>query len=221
MLNPWDGRYQNVCDWQCHISRTPPSSGGDDYAMAVGTPILAAFDGVLTNRPPLEYPASGNVAILTRADGIAFYHLHLSAFVTPGPYKQGYTIGYSGGAAGAPGSGSSTGPHLHVNAYDAAGKIHDIHDYYDANTAGYDTPTPIAPTAPAEPQEEDTMRNKFFICNDGTAYYIGAPGLAKLIHISDPDTLTILRAILTTGEAVAGPLSAVQNVESIMAALPA
>ena len=149
MLNPWDDKYPLVCDWACHIARG--SSGGDDYAMPVGTPILASFDGNLTNRPPLQYPASGNVAILTRPDGVAFYHLHLSQFVAPGPYREGNIIGYSGGALGAPGSGQSTGPHLHVNAFNATGQIHDIHDYYGADTASSGTPTPITPTPTPTP----------------------------------------------------------------------
>jgi murein DD-endopeptidase MepM/ murein hydrolase activator NlpD len=82
----------------------------------------------------VQYPRSGNVAILTRSDGLAFYHLHLSRFVTPGAVKEGDIIGYSGGAKGAPGSGSSTGPHLHVNAY-LHGVVRDIHDFF-TTTAG-------------------------------------------------------------------------------------
>ena len=221
MLNPWDGNYRISCDWTCHITRTPPSSGGTDYAMSVGTPILASFDGVLTNRPPVQYPASGNVAILTRADGVAFYHLHLSRFVTEGPKREGENIGYSGGAAGAPGSGSSTGPHLHVNAYDTHGNARDIHDYYGPDTASTGPLRPITPTPTPPPEEENTMKNKFFIVNDGSALYVGAPGMTKLIHILSPDTLAILRALLAGGEAPAAPLAAVQEVEAIMAGLPA
>lgn len=127
------------CDWECHVTRTPPSGGGTDYRMSVGTPIYAAFDGVLTNRPPVQYPASGNVAILTRADGLAFYHLHLSRFVTPGLVKERQLIGYSGGALGAPGSGASTGPHVHVNAY-FKGVIRDIHDFFTTTAGSGGTP---------------------------------------------------------------------------------
>jgi murein DD-endopeptidase MepM/ murein hydrolase activator NlpD len=119
--------YPISCNWNCHIARG--SSGGTDYGMGVGTLLYAAFDGQLTNRPPVEYPLSGNVAILTRADGLTFYYLHLSAFVTPGPVKERDLIGYSGGAVGAIGSGSSTGPHLHVNAY-LNNVIRDVHDFY-------------------------------------------------------------------------------------------
>ena len=121
------------CDWGCHIARG--SAGGTDYGIPVGTAVRAAFDGVLTNRPPVRFPASGNVAILTRADGVAFYHMHLSRFVTPGRVGEGDIIGYSGGAKGAQGSGSSTGPHVHVNAFDPQGRICDIHDYFTTTAA--------------------------------------------------------------------------------------
>ena len=129
------------CDWPCHIARG--SGGGTDYAVSVGTPIQASFDGVLTNRPPVQFPASGNTAILTRADGVAFYHLHLSAFVSPGPVSQGDVIGYTGGAYGAPGSGSSTGPHLHANAF-VENAIRDVHDFFI--TTASSNATPISPT---------------------------------------------------------------------------
>ena len=143
MHNYLDGNYRISCDWTCHIARG--SAGGTDYVMPVGTPIHASFDGVLTNRPPVQYPASGNVAILTRADGLAFYHLHLSQFVTPGLVYQGDVIGYSGGAVGAPGSGESTGPHLHINAYDGT-TIHDVHDYYTQTAGTTGTPITATPT---------------------------------------------------------------------------
>lgn len=145
MHDPFVG-FQISCDWKCHVTRNPPSAGGTDYRMSVGTPIRAAFDGVLTNRPPVQYPASGNVAILTRADGLAFYHLHLSQFVAPGRVSEGQVIGYSGGALGAPGSGASTGPHVHVNAY-FQGAMRDIHDFFTTAPAG-GTGTPIGVDMP-------------------------------------------------------------------------
>ena len=165
MHNPWDGKYQLVCDWTCHVTRTPPSSGGDDYAMNTGTPIIAAFDGVLTNRPPVQYPASGNTAILTRADGLAFYHLHLSRFVAPGPVKEGDIIAYSGS------TGHSTGPHLHVNAY-YQGAMRDVHDFYSATTAPAGTGDAILiPVAPPKVERHDMI-----VYNTGTGFYLSGNG---------------------------------------------
>jgi hypothetical protein len=143
------------CDWACHIARG--SGGGTDYAVGVGTPIYASFDGVLTNRPPVQYPNSGNTAILTAPNGLAFYHLHLYRFVAPGPKKLGDLIGYTGGAYGAVGSGASTGPHLHANAY-FNGAIHDVHDFFtETKTAGSSgTAIPVTPDVP-KPKEDDMV----------------------------------------------------------------
>lgn len=147
MRNPWDGNYRISCDWTCHVTRIPPSGGGTDYAMSVGTPIIASFDGILTNRPPVQYPASGNVAILTRADGLEFYHLHLDRFVAPGPVKEGDVIGYSGN------TGHSTGPHLHVNAY-YQGVMRDVHDFFGTTTTAGSGGTPIGADMPLNTDDQ-------------------------------------------------------------------
>ena len=147
MHDPFVG-FQISCDWTCHVTRTPPSSGGTDYRMGTGTPIRAAFSGYLTNRPPVQFPNSGLVAILTApaalaaslgVPSLAFYHLHLSAFVTPGWVNENDIIGYSGN------SGFSTGPHLHANAY-VGNTPRDIHDFFPSTTTAGGDSTPILPT---------------------------------------------------------------------------
>lgn len=90
---------------------------GLDISVPVGTPVKA--------------PADGNVVAAKLMSGYGYciylYHgfingksvqsryAHLSRFaVSQGQnIKQGQIIGYSGGAPGHPGSGTSTGPHLH------------------------------------------------------------------------------------------------------------
>jgi murein DD-endopeptidase MepM/ murein hydrolase activator NlpD len=195
------------CDWNCHVSRTPPSSGGTDYAIPVGTPIRAAFDGVLTNRPPVQYPASGNVAILDRGDGLEFYHLHLSRFVTHGRVAEGDIIAYSGGAYGAPGSGSSTGPHVHVNAY-YHGVIHDIHDFFTTTASSVSTPiTPIQTAAPTT-EENTTMKPIIAVCTDGPSAgvfaIISANGF-KLVQPGRPEPESMARKIVAAAWSPATP----------------
>ena len=92
---------------------------GIDYAMPVGTPLPASADGVLTNIP--DNGTAGNMAKVTHADGTATVYDHVSQFTAPRSVKQGDVIAYSGGAAGAPGAGNSTGPHLHANDISADG----------------------------------------------------------------------------------------------------
>lgn len=86
---------------------------GTDIRASVGTPVKAAGGGyVAWNRTGRLY---GNYTMLVHAGGFATVYAHLSKFVaSPDTYvERGETIALSGGAAGAPGSGLSSGPHLH------------------------------------------------------------------------------------------------------------
>jgi len=86
---------------------------GVDIAVPVGTPIRAAAGGyVAFTRLGRSY---GNYIMLIHSGGIATVYAHMSRFnVQADTYvERGDIIGYSGGAAGAYGSGLSTGPHLH------------------------------------------------------------------------------------------------------------
>ena len=90
--------------------------GGIDYAMPVGSPVLAAADGVVdqvTTQP--NSSRSFGLYVVIKHEGFYTYYAHLSrAVVKPGQkVSQGDLIAYSGGKKGAPGAGSSTGPHLH------------------------------------------------------------------------------------------------------------
>jgi len=146
MHNPWLGWFVNSGgDWAGHRARG--SAGGHDIrryadvALAQGTPVIAAFDGEVTNRVSAASPSSLYTAVL-KADHdpmLGFYHLHLSRFVgAPGAKwhaKEGDVIGYSGGARGALGSGTSGGLHLHVNAYYGQ-QIRSVFDFFkDAVTS--------------------------------------------------------------------------------------
>lgn len=86
---------------------------GVDVPVPVGTPVRAAAGGyVAWNRRGKQY---GNYVMVIHPSGIATVYAHLSAFgAKPDTYvERGEIIGYSGGKAGDPGAGLSTGPHLH------------------------------------------------------------------------------------------------------------
>lgn len=90
--------------------------GGIDYAMPVGSPVLAAADGVVdqvTTQP--NSSRSFGLYVVIKHEGFFTYYAHLSRSVVRAGQKvsQGDLIAYSGGKKGAPGAGSSTGPHLH------------------------------------------------------------------------------------------------------------
>lgn len=90
--------------------------GGIDYAMPVGSPVLAASDGVVdqVTTQPNSGRSFGHYVVI-KHDGFFTYYAHLSkSIVKVGQQvRQGQLIAYSGGKKGAWGAGSSTGPHLH------------------------------------------------------------------------------------------------------------
>ncbi len=86
---------------------------GMDIPVPMGSQVVAAADGVVIYEGLLG--GDGNTLIIDHGGGLETLYCHLSAFlVRVGDKVQaGQTIAHSGGAAGAPGAGYSTGPHLH------------------------------------------------------------------------------------------------------------
>jgi len=89
---------------------------GLDMAVPTGTVVRAAAPGyVAWARTGASY---GNYIMIVHANGVATLYAHLSRMdvVADQFVQRGEPIGRSGGAAGAKGSGLSTGPHLHFEA---------------------------------------------------------------------------------------------------------
>jgi murein DD-endopeptidase MepM/ murein hydrolase activator NlpD len=80
---------------------------GVDYAVPVGTDVLAVADGVID---PATWGKSYGVQLVQKLDGGWFIYAHLSkTLVKPGDkVVAGQVIAKSGN------TGNSTGPHLHV-----------------------------------------------------------------------------------------------------------
>jgi murein DD-endopeptidase MepM/ murein hydrolase activator NlpD len=80
---------------------------GVDYAVPVGTDVLAVADGVID---PATWGKSYGVQLVQKLDGGWFIYAHLSkTLVKPGDkVKEGQVIAKSGN------TGNSTGPHLHA-----------------------------------------------------------------------------------------------------------
>lgn len=86
---------------------------GLDIAVAQGTPVEAAAPGIVAwARQGQQY---GNYVMIIHANGLATLYAHMSRLdVVQDQYvSRGDIIGLSGGRAGSPGAGFSTGPHLH------------------------------------------------------------------------------------------------------------
>jgi len=109
------------CDDPCHKRRG--SAGGEDFAVAVGTPVFAPVAGTYRFR---SAGTGGWTITVVPADSrlrgwvLEVMHLSRSAGLVLGGasryYPEGALIGYSGGRRGAPGAGSSNGPHTHEHA---------------------------------------------------------------------------------------------------------
>jgi murein DD-endopeptidase MepM/ murein hydrolase activator NlpD len=88
---------------------------GVDFGCPVGTTVYAAGDGKVAIAGPVN--GYGNYLRIQHSDTLWTAYGHLSAYA-PGiaagvAVKQGQPVGFTGGQPGAPGSGDSTGPHLH------------------------------------------------------------------------------------------------------------
>ncbi|WP_253996725.1 M23 family metallopeptidase [Myxococcus qinghaiensis] len=132
IINPFAG-YPTSDGWWDHINRG--SLGGIDYVMGVGTPLRACASGQLLI--DWNNGTGGYTATIVMANGMRSQYLHLSGF-NGGERRvqQGEIVGYSGGAAGAPGSGSSTGPHLHWHLVTSGGTRVNPLDYIGASSGG-------------------------------------------------------------------------------------
>jgi murein DD-endopeptidase MepM/ murein hydrolase activator NlpD len=83
---------------------------GVDYALTVGTPVVAAADGVVVIAEDLFYP--GNAVFVDHGDGLVSMYFHLSQIdVERGArVRKGERLGLVGS------TGRATGPHLYFGA---------------------------------------------------------------------------------------------------------
>lgn len=93
--------------------RSTHTHAGIDIATAVRSPVVASADGIIRwKNDPDGY---GRYAVIDHGGGLETRYAHMSAANIPEGTRvtAGQTIGLSGGARGAEGSGNSQGPHLH------------------------------------------------------------------------------------------------------------
>jgi len=134
MPNPFAG-YPITDDWAAHRARG--SLGGVDYGTPVGTPIHAPVAGSV--RFHAGNGSGGYIISLSLSDspGYVMEFLHCSGFNGSNrSVKAGELLGYTGGARGAAGSGSSTGPHVHVHLVDPNGVREDVMPWFASGGGG-------------------------------------------------------------------------------------
>jgi murein DD-endopeptidase MepM/ murein hydrolase activator NlpD len=101
---------------------------GVDYAIPMGTPILAIADGTVAKADAGFNGGGGWTLGINHDNGYYSGYAHLSRFlVAPGTrVRQNQPVALSGGARGHPGSGRSTGAHLHFGIRRGGGWINPL-----------------------------------------------------------------------------------------------
>ena len=115
-----------ACSFDEHRARG--SRGGVDFAVGVGTPVIAPTLGVVenaTNSSAGNYVNFRHIGDNGQPTGFYDQFMHLSRFVAPGWYQPGSIIGYSGN------TGNSTGPHIHWDLVNPAGTVVRQWEYFN------------------------------------------------------------------------------------------
>jgi murein DD-endopeptidase MepM/ murein hydrolase activator NlpD len=107
LIKPFNGNYP-VTQHFGDTFTDPKGHKGIDYALPLGTPVLAAADGIV-EKAGVDSTGYGNVIIIRHLwnDGTVYAHLRNWSVQVGQKVKAGEIIGYSGN------TGNSTGPHLH------------------------------------------------------------------------------------------------------------
>ncbi len=107
MRKPFEGEFPVTQSYGEKIT-DPAGHTGIDYALYLGTPVLAALDGTVSRAGNLT-SGYGTHVLLDHEGGLQTVYAHLSSVcVSIGArVRQGQEIGRSGS------TGNSTGPHLH------------------------------------------------------------------------------------------------------------
>ena len=150
---------------------------GIDVSVSKGTPIYDVQDGVVEVSKVQEGDVGfGSYILIRHKDGYSVYaHLSERRVKRGQVVKAGQIIALSGGVAGEPGSGTSTGPHLHFGL---------CKDFY-ASKRGWIDPQPILIDM-ATPAEVEEMRYDYV----SEVPEWGKPTVIKLMRqgiIANPD----------------------------------
>jgi murein DD-endopeptidase MepM/ murein hydrolase activator NlpD len=121
---PVDGPHAIADDFGIMVHH-PPKQGGDhihqgnDIMAAMGTLIVAPFDGVAVD----ARNHIGGLAVEVMGEFGYVYNAHLSAYGTLGPVETGDVIGYVGA------TGNAGGPHDHFEWHPGNGDAVDPHEF--------------------------------------------------------------------------------------------
>ena len=194
------------CSFDEHLARG--SRGGVDFAVRTGSPVIAPTKGRVRN---WANASAGNAVDFYHIDDngneTGFYDqfMHLSAFVSPGVYEPGATIGFSGN------TGSSTGPHVHWNLVNPQGRVVRQWEYFRED-----------PPKPDKAQEVARLEMIYIFCQENNITYLvgqqyiawpfgkDAPNLAK--SFGEAKQYAKLADVIAVAKAFGVPEDKVRNV---------
>ena len=136
--------------WQDHRDRNPPSQEpGTDYAVDVGTPVLAAGAGRISDRKTSNSYATGRYLTIALDDGRTVRYLHLNSVARNigDRVSRGDVVGYSGASGN--GSDYYYGPHVHTTLWPGP--------EWAAPTIDFEQYAGEEPTEPEPPEEDEDM----------------------------------------------------------------
>ncbi|CAM3545928.1 Peptidase M23 domain-containing protein [Stackebrandtia soli] len=193
--NPFTG-YPITDGWWEHISRG--SLGGIDFAMGVGTPLPACGGGTITNIP--YNGTGGHTVTINHPNGYRTQYMHLSQFLLGNGTSvgAGAHVGLSGGAAGAPGSGSSTGPHCHWHMINPSGTRINPLDYIGGGGGG-------GGTLPKTSTESDGIPGPIFWKRVQNWVRIDAGYTGPIDGVPGPNTYAAMQRYLAAHYGYGGP----------------
>lgn len=145
LVKPFQGNYP-VTQYFGETVTNPKGHTGIDYALPLGTPVLAASDGRVTT-VGFEAGGFGNYVVITHPDGSQTLYGHLQrTMVGQNDYVYtGISVGQSGN------TGYSTGPHLHFE-YRISGKPVNPEPFLATST------TPATPAAEIDANGDGNVR---------------------------------------------------------------
>jgi len=135
-----------------NMGRGSANHGGVDYPVPVGTPVMAAADGVVVDARPVG--GYGNQIRVRHPDGTETTYSHLSRIgVKPGdPVQAGAPIGASGA------TGNVSGPNLHFEVIESGNRVNPASRFGQPARAGRPQGQPQARPQGARPALGDAPR---------------------------------------------------------------
>lgn len=170
---------------------------GIDIPASVGTPIKCIADGKIIAAGALDSRCGDGISV-EHADGFVSSYCHLSAIkVSSGQsVTQGDIIGLTGGAVGAPGSGNSQGPHLHLTLKKDGERVNpleffgsSIGTYYDDGSSSSVIGGSVI-TLPMVKKLIEDLRSKGITSEDLKAYIDPAVNSGGSLDFTDLDLST-------------------------------